>query len=75
MIGENEIENFLNNGNKTMDSEDHKRDKRTYSLNPSINKRLKSKRIEDVRKTTINNIKKQYATLVNGGANSILGLN
>ena len=45
----------------TQEAEPHQ--KQTYSLNPHLNKRIKSKRIEDIRQQAVKNVKKSLSLI------------
>lgn len=47
-------------------SDNEEKEKQTYSLNPNINKRIKTKRIEDLRKQAVNNVKKSLSIMEGG---------
>eukprot|EP00347_Sterkiella_histriomuscorum_P005895 403354866 len=49
--------------------EDNSKDRQVYSLNPSLNKRIKTKKIEDLRKIAVTNIKKSLTLMSNSVTN------
>lgn len=55
------------------DKKIREKDKVTYSLNPNINKRIKSKRIEDLRKQAVDNVKKSMTMLDSKGKVGFFG--
>ena len=44
-------------------SQERSAERHTYSMNPSLNKRIKSKKIEDLRLQAVNNVKKSLNML------------
>ena len=62
------IELDFNFGNtQTNPPPENDREKLTYTLNPSMNKRIKSKKIEDLRKVAVNNMKKSLTMMNSAG--------
>ena len=56
-----------------VNEKDKERVKLTYSLNPNVNKRIKTKRIEDLRKQAVDNVKKSMSMLESTGTVGFFG--